>query len=681
MNEDAIRQLTQALNANTEARMNPQGAGPRVGVPIGGGFSAFLGGAAGINFFKKLITNSVSLGIVSGFKKTFANDSLQKKIQMFESPEYKKKTESIIKKTIAAGQVDDLPIDDKIKESLTKPQEDLIKSIDKQVGRSGLSSLMEQIQSTGNLKGAPEAKDLINQIQEQFQKGNITGEGGTDELIARLTAIQTASTDKGREFAALLDQTGNVYDTIRSRLQGQETSATNRTKDAISDAADQMIGAKIKTTKLLKLASNFAKAGGAILAFIKASQVARKSFLDTAQQVGGVDLERGFRERIDATFRSILNFGRFSGADIIQAKGAFSQEFGGLLTGDSAERLVETSQRTGVAVQQLVGLERALQGTGIEAENAIRQFKQVGIVGSVAAEEIAKNAGAVARAGDKFNSFIVEGIKNAKRLGLEFGKIEQTLTGFATNFEGTIDQFAGLRAVIPGFETDFNQLFSTALYGSTDDFVDLVRSGLQGAGISSVEGMSRTALAQLEQSTGFTADQIERILQNEDVNFDVQQDLDTKRNNTLQYILTAIGALIGVAAVGFAGLSFGTSLVIGAAATAGLGTVGYQMGKADDMVSKPGYGQRTLVTPTGNIALNNQDQLIAGTNLYGKGELSGPSQSSVSMQGVEVKLDKLYAAVERQTQALQRGLRTEITGIDKGLTQLKDAEDRGLVYG
>ena len=73
--------------------------------------------------------------------------------------------------------------------------------------------------------------------------------------------------------------------------------------------------------------------------------------------------------------------------------------------------------------------------------------------------------------------------------------------------------------------------------------------------------------------------------------------------------------------------------------------------------------------------------MIAGTNLYGKGELSGPSQSSVSMQGVEVKLDKLYAAIERQTQALQRGLRTEITGIDKGLTQLKDAEDRGLVYG
>jgi len=35
--------------------------------------------------------------------------------------------------------------------------------------------------------------------------------------------------------------------------------------------------------------------------------------------------------------------------------------------------------------------------------------------------------------------------------------------------------------------------------------------------------------------------------------------------------------------------------------------------KANDMV---GYGARTLITPTGNVALNNNDTIIAGTNLF-----------------------------------------------------------------
>ena len=37
---------------------------------------------------------------------------------------------------------------------------------------------------------------------------------------------------------------------------------------------------------------------------------------------------------------------------------------------------------------------------------------------------------------------------------------------------------------------------------------------------------------------------------------------------------------------------------------------------ADDMISS-GYGDRILSTPKGSIALNNQDTLVAGTNLGG----------------------------------------------------------------
>jgi hypothetical protein len=39
----------------------------------------------------------------------------------------------------------------------------------------------------------------------------------------------------------------------------------------------------------------------------------------------------------------------------------------------------------------------------------------------------------------------------------------------------------------------------------------------------------------------------------------------------------------------------------------------------DDGIIPPGYGDRIVSTPKGSIALNNQDTLVAGTNLGGGG--------------------------------------------------------------
>jgi hypothetical protein len=38
---------------------------------------------------------------------------------------------------------------------------------------------------------------------------------------------------------------------------------------------------------------------------------------------------------------------------------------------------------------------------------------------------------------------------------------------------------------------------------------------------------------------------------------------------------------------------------------------------ADDMIMPAGYGDRILSTPKGSVALNNQDTIVAGTNLGG----------------------------------------------------------------
>jgi hypothetical protein len=353
-----------------------------------------------------------------------------------------------------------------------------------------------------------------------------------------------------------------------------------------------------------------------------------------------------------------------SGRRILETQGALAQETGQLATSGSALELTKVAQSYGLTAKQLVGLERTLQSNALSASDALDAFKEQGIVSGVASEELTKNAGAVARAGSKFNEFIVQGIKNAKRLGLEFGKIEQTLTGFSMDFEGTVESFAQTRALIPGMATDFSELMSVALNGSTDDLINIVRRDLQGAGIASVSQLNRAQLASLEQSTGFTTDQIDRILNNEDINFNAQVDLDTNRNHLLKGIIIALaaigGAIVGAIALAFPWSAAGALVGGGAAVAALYGVPALSTIMGNDIVSKPGYGERTLVTPTGNIALNNNDTLVAGTDLYGKGEISS---QQADYRSLETRLDKLIMLQERSLGPKE----INITGFDKAI--------------
>ena len=72
--------------------------------------------------------------------------------------------------------------------------------------------------------------------------------------------------------------------------------------------------------------------------------------------------------------------------------------------------------------------------------------------------------------------------------------------------------------------------------------------------------------------------------------------------------MKAIQSLSSIPVVGWA---------LGLAAAAGTVALGYKFMKGDDVMSEGGYGNRTLLTPKGSIALNDNDTVIAGTNLGG----------------------------------------------------------------
>jgi len=81
---------------------------------------------------------------------------------------------------------------------------------------------------------------------------------------------------------------------------------------------------------------------------------------------------------------------------------------------------------------------------------------------------------------------------------------------------------------------------------------------------------------------------------------------------------------------------------LGAAAAASVVAMGSKYMKGNDVVS-PGYGKRTLHGPEGQIALNDKDTVIAGTDLFpNKG-----TQQSTQSGGGNIDLSPLLAAVNQ----------------------------------
>lgn len=87
---------------------------------------------------------------------------------------------------------------------------------------------------------------------------------------------------------------------------------------------------------------------------------------------------------------------------------------------------------------------------------------------------------------------------------------------------------------------------------------------------------------------------------------------------------------------------------LGIAAAGAVTALGYKLLKADDMV-QDGYGKRTILSPEGAIRLNDNDTIIAGTNLGGGGDSSTTTQTggaSIDITPLVNRLERLISIVE-----------------------------------
>ena len=427
----------------------------------------------------------------------------------------------------------------------------------------------------------------------------------------------------------------------------------------------------VKPTKTL--GGMFTKLSTSVGAAAGAAVLMTSAFNSAARQLGGVTPGQALNQFIGNIGESIRGLARgrilFPG-EAMRIQGGFAREFGGLISPQAAALLQEAGQDLGLNVSQLVALERTLQGTGRESVDAINQFRRAGVVGQVAAEELTKNATAVARAGGNFNSFIVEGIKNAKKLGLEFSSIEETLFGFSTDFEGTVESFARARALVPGFATNFSELFSVALTGSTDDLINIVRRDLLGAGITDISQLSRPALRGIEEATGFTGEQLQRILAGDEAALDTVESLDTTRNSLLTSILRVSTAILGVAG----GSSIGGAIPFLGRFGAGIGGVlGGLAGFAAGPAVFGGMVNDAIIQNGRIIGTNPKDTIIATKT---PGDVLG--STSVGSSALESKMDKLIMTMETQLNVFKNGLFVEMRDMDKAMIRQQEAAVRNF---
>ena len=124
---------------------------------------------------------------------------------------------------------------------------------------------------------------------------------------------------------------------------------------------------------------------------------------------------------------------------------------------------------------------------------------------------------------------------------------------------------------------------------------------------------------------------------------------DTAGIGVGRQIITQLGTMLGISSAkavaetaGSAAMTFGASIpiILGAAASI-YGLI--QSFKADDLMSEGGYGKRTLLAPEGAFKLNDNDTIIAGTDLSG----GGGSMPSVDLTPMVAAINEVKAAIDR----------------------------------
>lgn len=378
----------------------------------------------------------------------------------------------------------------------------------------------------------------------------------------------------------------------------------------------------------------------------------------------GIRLEYNARTEFARQFK---NYGADLAATVEQIKAAQLAAADAFINVPEGFRL--SSQATGEFAS---GVKRAFGGEfKLTAEN-LRSF---GLLGLTSAEQLKQFRESTGRAGlstlqydrtiiRNLPSLLIFGNRLAKsavdlaQLGISMESYRATQQGVVTNLEGTLDTVNQLNQL--GAQIDFETFARLSELGDPAETFRYLNNVIPDALLRT----STSFRALTEQLPGVKVDDLLRGGMEPSVKSLEQQFLELAKPDgalaeftaALQSSTDAIKGSTGglltpaTAAVGIGAIA--SALGASALAATGIGAIGalavmgipaiYSMIKGDDIIS--GYGSRTLVTPTGNVALNNNDTVIAGTRLFSEGALRTGGDSELNR-----KVDNLISTLQNAT--------------------------------
>jgi len=319
-------------------------------------------------------------------------------------------------------------------------------------------------------------------------------------------------------------------------------------------------------------------------------------------------------------------------------------------------------------------------GFGSEFELTGESLRALTIIGATTADQFTAFRQATGRASLSSNqlatvvnkntlSFLLYGnsfakaAADAEKIGVSLASIQSAQAGLVTNLDSTIDTVAQLNQL--GSQVDFGTLVKIAETEGPDALLAYLQATVPS------EFFKSTSFRSLFEQLGVSSEQLLRAGQVRTTADTLDSQLSTLGTNATntskalaalsvaanavnstfgglakQIVATAAGTALGGGALSSFGKALGgTALAVFApeiaavAATAAVGYGLYSMFKGDDVIST--YGERTLVTPTGAVALNNNDTVLAGTRLMSPGTLQSGDTSELNR-----KVDTLIATLQ-----------------------------------
>lgn len=384
----------------------------------------------------------------------------------------------------------------------------------------------------------------------------------SDEITSALSQLNITLNEQEQTVKELNDEAAKVLEDGEQLRRETKSIQFQRISNALSRLSDAFVDMEkaIRQTQ-----QQFGVAAGA------AARLNFDDFVATIKSNVGALTSLGGQAAVSSQERAV-------------ARSSFQSEFGGVISTEAAEGIARQAKEMGVTTQQLAAARRVFMtqtggdlGRATAAQDRlIATFEKRGLTSKDAMDTIAKNSELFARNGTRFADSFARAAADAKKIGVDLGRVDQVGDNIIGNFEGFLEKQAELGAM--GFNLDGNRLAQVAESGDTGELQRELRSQLAATG-KDLNNLKRSQQLALSGAFGIPMAELQRMAGGEDGSGEKMEDLQKEGNGLLERmvnLLSPLGGLLNAIGTGISVVMAGllTAIQINTAITAGRSVVG-----------------------------------------------------------------------------------------------------------